>query len=287
MTKKSQVNKILGNIYFNPGGPGSFSSLEPLYFEAKKYLSSITRRDVKKFLSENYVSIRSRVIRKPKGKPFQTLPMPITNANLKMQCDLMFTDHKKYPAALVCSDQFSSKLFGQKITSKNSKTVATALEKIIGNQNNNVWPVEIGTDYGGEFRGASLLDLLKKHDVKIKYMRNWQHAPQIESKIAKLRSRLNKMILFSGINDFTRHFDNAIDSLNSSVQPRTGYTPNNVHENSNILAGKIFEKKYKKYLTSRDINSFKQMYKIGDPVRIYLGILNISYYVLTILFMYQ
>ena len=34
-------------------------------------------------------------------------------------------------------------------------------------------------------------------------------AAQIESKIAKLRSRINKMILHSGIQDFTKHFQNA------------------------------------------------------------------------------
>ena len=140
---RGRQTDILNKIYFNPKGAASFSNSETLFREAKRRDPSITRANVKKFLSQNYTSLLHK---EPKLRNRPTVPNVTTGINLAWDCDLLVMRGVRSPYGLICVDKFSSKIFFKPIANKFAKTVTVALENIIKTQNNGVYPRNIRTD---------------------------------------------------------------------------------------------------------------------------------------------
>ena len=150
-TEDDKNGKLLTNIYYTPGHPGSFSSEKRLYDEAKKENPQISRKFVKEFMNKQYVVSRHKRLRKtfPRRKVLILRINQSWSVDL-VQCDLLKNYNRGYGYIVNCIDLFSKKLWARPIRQKTKKEVEAALESII-EENDMVSPYKLWTD-NGKFR---------------------------------------------------------------------------------------------------------------------------------------
>ena len=63
-TKEENTHgKLLTEIYYKDGGPGSYSSKERLLYEARKADPSVSRKEVEDFMNQQYTYSRHKRLR--------------------------------------------------------------------------------------------------------------------------------------------------------------------------------------------------------------------------------
>lgn len=124
--------------------PAAFSATPSVLLQAAKQVDpNVTRAQVLKFLASSYTSVRHR--RKRTSR--KTVQNQFTNANIRWDCDLMFTNPNRKPI-LVCADNFTSKVLAQTMNQKTAGATRAAFLKMVKQQNNNVFPFTVRTDRG-------------------------------------------------------------------------------------------------------------------------------------------
>ena len=88
-----KFTRTLEKIYFNPKNSGSFCGVEKLYKAALKLRPSITRKDVKDWLS----SQQTYSLFKPVRRRFLRLPILVDHIDGQWQADLMDVSWWKQP----------------------------------------------------------------------------------------------------------------------------------------------------------------------------------------------
>lgn len=123
--------EFLRRLYSDPSSPASFSGVQNLLAEARKYDPSITRKDVQKFLEQErtYTLHKQRRVR---YKRLQTVPSGFMT---DVQVDL--ADFQKFAKdndgnsyALVAVDVMSRRLFVVPVKSKHTSSMKAAFDKI-------------------------------------------------------------------------------------------------------------------------------------------------------------
>ena len=263
-----KLSETLHAIYYNQGGPAALSGINALHKQVEKQLGhKVSRKKVQEWLNKQYVHLRHKRLRKPKGKRHRTVPIIRTNIHAALDCDLAQFDESKFRYGLTCVDQLSGKAYVMPMVNKSATTTAKAMQRLIDTQAKGKYPSSIRTDRGSEFYGA-FNKLLSDKKVKHNFTDSNQKANYAESFIGKLRSKIEKARTVTGKRDWTQHWQNALSTLNSTPQARTEIAPNDVNE-SNL--GVVFE--HKMEALEKQMNKQKpqtEKFSVGTPVRISL-----------------
>ena len=190
---KNKVSKLLEKLYTSTHASSCYTSVEPLYREAKQIYAKIKRSDVKNFLyTKDAYTRHRRAVRR-----FKRLPIIAPGLHTHWHADLAdFRNIKRYNAnhsyLLVCIDCLSRQLFVEPVKQKTAKIVADSFSKIF--KRSKYIPWYLYTDQGREFSGAAAQQLFKKHSIFHRYMYTWPelHACMAERAIRTIKERLHR-----------------------------------------------------------------------------------------------
>ena len=164
------VNKkkeLLLNLYETIHLPHSFGGVDSLYKSAHKELSSITRKDVEKFLEEQ----TSYTLHKLTPKHFPRRKILSSKPGVIASCDLadvssLSRENKGYKYILMFIDIFSRFAQAVPIKKKDGIAISNALEHILNSGYfNNLR--RLNTDEGGEFYNKHVKNFLKEKGVTL------------------------------------------------------------------------------------------------------------------------
>ena len=200
-------------------------------------------------------------------------PILVSKKNERWAIDLV--DMKRYEGhngqkrhILTCIDYFSKFAWAVPIVTKDSASVAKALDEIV-KQADNVYPKLIQKDNGTEFQGE-VNDWMKAHNVK--YANSLSYSPEsnglIENFNKQLRKKLREMAIRTKSLRWIDHLQTAVNNKNATVNSTTKFTPNQLYNdepyNSSIQG--LVEDKIKE--RAKRILAKVTEFKVGDKVRI-------------------
>ena len=125
-------DNILSKIYYGTDRPGSFGGIASLYREAVKEIPSLTKSEVKRWLSGQLVY----TLHKPARRRFKRNPVIAENINENFQADLV--DMQKFASVnknnryiLTVIDVFSKYAWGKPLKNKSSSSVVEAMQSVL------------------------------------------------------------------------------------------------------------------------------------------------------------
>ena len=264
MEKKSENGRLLNELFYKPGGAGSYSSAQRLHYEAKKIKPSIKLREAKEFVKKQYVYSRHKRVKRtfPRRK---VLALRIDNcwAVDLIQVDGLSSYNSNYNFILNCVCIFSRKMWSRAMKQKTQEETENALESIV--QENKASPYRMWTDDGNEF--LSLKKFYERHEI----FRYSTHSPlksvYVERANATLESLLYRMMTSANTARWLPFLEDATNAYNARVQASLfGKTPDFCHrkENEEWLRARFLEQ-YAKY--KEQFKNQKPKFKIGEYVR--------------------
>jgi len=216
-SKSLKGNKLLDILYTGTESPACYTSLEPLYSEAIKYDSLITRRDVQKYLStkSSYTRHRRAV------RNYKRLPTIAAGLHTDWQADLadfqrIKNENKTTGFLLVCIDVLSRQLFVEPVKQKTALNMVAAFKKIFARAK--CYPWRLYTDQGKEFTAQPLQALFKTNEIKhrLLYTSPQFHAGMVERAIRTIKERLFRYFTEKKTRCWISVIQKIVDSINNS-----------------------------------------------------------------------
>jgi len=167
-----------------------------------------------------------------------------------LQADLgyMYT-YKDFKYFLLVVDCYSSKLFVEPLKTRDSVTVANALERIIKSFKAQIYKLE--TDRGSEFFGAAR-KVFKKYGIYYKSKFGKHKANFVERMIYVVKRKLYLILRSQLTLDWVKYIKFVVDSYNNTPLKKLGYlTPNKITSEKNSVDVDLSKKEF-------GIASFKQ-----------------------------
>lgn len=257
------TDKILGQIYFNPGHIAGFKSKSKLQSAAIK--KGIRYSDVSKWLqgTDSYTKHR------PLKRKFQRQKFVTSGVHYQWQADLADmsqlareNDSTKYLLCVI--DTFSRKLFIKPLKSKSAQEVTMQFSNILSMTGFKVR--ELLTDRGAEFYNVHFKLLLQQHNIKhFSTFSQEIKAALAERAIKTLKSQIYRYITHSNQKRYIDHLQDFVKSYNDTVHSALGMSPNAAEsqENSEELWQKLYNPDPP--ITPSNRNS---SLKVGDKVRL-------------------
>lgn len=260
------VTERVRDVYTQPGGPGSFGGVEPLYQELNRQGIEVKKSELTKFLQNLH---QYRTFRKtPKIKGQYKRPTVVAAPYYQWQADIMFmkTTINGCKAVLTAVDVFTKRAFVTPLEGKFGPKVAAALERIF--TLNGKTPKSLQTDKGKEFYNKDVSRVLKKHNVKLFSSENPDtKASAVERFQRTLKTKLAQL---KESNDYT-WWDNlpkAVQSYNNSYHDAIKMRPNDVVDsNVNKVRNNLYNgtARYKVYDSGYQ---GRMRFKVNDLVHI-------------------
>jgi hypothetical protein len=253
------MDALLSKLYYDTSSPVCYAGVVALTREAKKLDSSITRKNVEKFLARQ----RTYSLHKPIKKRFPRNRVIAVGVDTNWQADLAdfkslakFNKHYKY--VLTCIDVFSHYVWAVPIKDKKPETVGKAFQSILDEGRKPWW---LYTDRGKEFLGAPFKKILEENEVThIPASSPDVKAPNVERFNRTLKSRLWKYFTTNKTLKYIDVLDSIVNSINHSYSRPIGCAPVEVtRENENLIRQKLYGDVVPK-------SNFT--YNVGDYVRI-------------------
>ena len=218
----TDTDKILGQIYFDPGHVAGFKGKNKLKNVVKHKVKSL---DVSKWLqaTDSYTLHRSVKRRFPRQK-FLT-----SGRNYQWQADLAdmtqlskWNDNVRYLLCVI--DTFSRKLYIRPVLTKNGQDVARQFQNILNATDSKVH--ELITDRGKEFYNTQFNHVLKLNNIKhFSTFSQEIKAGMIERAIKTIKSQICRFITHSNHQRYVDKLDDFVHSYNSSVHSALGMSP--------------------------------------------------------------
>lgn len=262
------MDNIISRIYHDITNPAGYSSAQKLYTTAKKENSSITRQQVKEWLS----SQNTYTLHKPRRVNFPRSRTIVTDKNIQWQADLadlkMFSSsnkHNKYLLTVV--DVFSRFAYVQSLQNKTGPEVAKAFERIFKQAS----PTSIQTDNGKEFLNKEVKNLFKQYNINFFTTTDEDTKCSLVERFNRtLKDKMFKIMTKTGTRKYVDVLDAIVKSYNNSVHSATGYKPVDVNINNR---DDIFERLYgfkdkREMLLQRVASEKDGKLQKGDQVRI-------------------
>jgi hypothetical protein len=258
------MDKLLQKIYYDPENEGSFGGIDKLYKKAIEHDPSITRDDVKEWLSEQLTyTLHKQVVRKYKRNP-----IIVTHINKQWEADLVdmkeFSNKNKgFNYILTVIDCFSKYAFAEPIKQKSADLITKAFKDIFKERK----PSYLRTDKGKEFINSKLKTLLKENQIK-HFTSNDEiiKCAIVERFNRTLKGKMFKYFTSKGTRRYIDVLPALIASYNNSYHRSIKMKPIEVcDENEKIVFKNIYG-----YDTLRDLilaNKTKAKIKSGDKVR--------------------
>jgi hypothetical protein len=225
------VSDLLSSIYYNKKNSNSFSSQEKLYKAARKFNTTITRDDERKWWTTQLIPSRfSQAKKKYLRATFVTREPHYTYLSDLADFSKLYKSNKNYRWLVVIQDLFSRKLIvlvAQK--SKTSKETAKSLENVFSLRA----PRKFLTDKGGEYMGECK-DVYKKFSIT-HYTTNdvTQKVAPVERAILVIKQRLFKIMRHENTLTWIDKLDDVMNAYNSSYNRVLEMSPNDAEKPEN------------------------------------------------------
>ena len=204
-----------------------------------------------------------------KGKPkdiksSMTTPHKILAIDL---VDLQKFQVKGFKYLLNGIDMSSRFIYSQALKNKTEAEVLQAFKKIYKKAQIKA----IRSDNGSEFINKKFKDFLT--EKKIKQIFSEAGKPQsngmIERSNATIKELIQKSLELNEKFDWPKNLQKLIDNINNSQHRITGFTPNQIQEAYEKNDKGVLEEAYNKELKKKGSNISKEIYNVGDFVRIH------------------
>ena len=257
------MNKFLSGLYYNPGHPAGFSTVDKLYKASKAAGKKYTREQV-----ENYLLKQDTYsLHKPQRLNYPTRKTVARGLHETHQADLAdFSRHAKYNPGckfvLVVVDVLSKKAYAEALQDKSNSSVVAAFEAIYS-KGRAPCPLNVGTDKGKEFLGSVIQAYFRKEGIHHYTLENRQKAAVAERFIRTLKSKIYKYMDSIGSEKFADKLQEFMSAYNASYHRSIKMTPDSVNmENAASVAETLYGKVVRKRI------KVDSKYKTGDRVRI-------------------
>ena len=241
-------------IYYDPSGPGSFTSVENL----RRYTGE-SRSRVRKYLSTQ----DAYTLHKPIRHRFPRRRTYTKGINDLFQADLVdvsniakYNDSHRY--ILTCIDVFSKRAWAVPLQTKSGPEVTSAFEKILADEKCNM----LQTDKGSEWLNSKFQWMLRQNDIKFYTSENEDiKAAVVERFNRTLKTKMWRYFTYKNTRRFLEVLPNLVRSYNDTYHRSIGMKPSEVSDkNESLVRDRLYPTKTKKKL--------KYKFVVGDKVRI-------------------
>lgn len=227
---KRKIGRLSIEVYTDPSNPAGFSSPHKVHQQLKTMghgMEHATAHQVEQALTALPSYSRHRQIRKRD----HTMTTRAEDVDHRWQVDLMnvssfdpsVNDNYRYMLFIV--DVFSRRLLVVPLYTCSSNEVSDALELIF--MTTGRIPRTLTSDSGKEFTGNPFRLLCNKYDIQ-QYcvLSETTHASVVERAIRTMRTRIGKLMTFSGNKRYIDDLGNMVNAYNNSVHSTIGMSPN-------------------------------------------------------------
>jgi len=252
---------LLKDLYYNTENATAFTSLEPLYQEAKKRGANITKRKVKEFLRDQETYTLHANARR--NYPRMKIVSPGLFLDFQVDlCDMQrlkrWNSNVSYLLTAICV--YSHKCFVVRLKSKRGEEVRDALVSIF----HDFTPMHLTSDQGREFFNRDVQAFLKERGIIHRFPRSEMKASMIERFNRTLKNRIWRYMEHANTRRYLDKLQEIVENIHNSKNRSIGMAPNEVTGSSFLL---------------KFPPPTKPLFKIGDEVRISknLGIFKKAY----------
>jgi len=259
------MENLLSKIYYDPSNPGSFSSAEKLFEEAKLKNGTLTLKEVKDWLSGEL----TYTLHKPVRKTFGRNRVIISRPNEQWQADLVdlqefSKQNNGFKYLLTVIDVFSRYAYVIPLKNKTGKAITDAFKHLFKLQ----VPSKIQTDRGKEFVNKDFLNFISKYGVELFHSQNQEiKCALVERYNRTLKSKMFKYFTSKGKRKYIDVLQKFVQSYNNTRHRSIGMKPSEVSfENRQEIFKNLYGFSSMRELLKKTYAAPK--FKMGDKVRI-------------------
>ncbi|KAL3072276.1 hypothetical protein niasHT_033442 [Heterodera trifolii] len=259
--KKKQ--RLLEFLYKDINSPVSFTSVEPLLRQARKYQQNISRRDVQNFLSTQ----RTYTLHRQAKRRYRHLPTLAPGLHTEWQADLAIFDrlgkqNTGFRYLLVCIDTLSRQLFVEPVKSKTSASMIKAFDAVFKRAKYVPW--KLLTDQGREFTARAVQEHFRAKGIEhfCMFTSPQFHAGMAERANRSIKERLYRYFTERDTYKWVDVVQDFVRAINHSYNSSLGARPVDVNfKNAESFRQMLYDK------AKKMVNGV-QKFKVGDRVRI-------------------
>ena len=227
---------------------------------------SPSRRQVADWLKQQEIN---QIYAPSKGKP-KDIKSSMTTPNKILAMDLVNMEKfevRGYKYLLNCIDMSSRFIYSVALKNKTENEVLNGFKKIYNKSKIKA----VRSDNGSEFINKKFKDYLEKNGIKqiLSEASKPQSNGMIERANATIKELIEKSIEMDENFDWIKNLDKLISNINNSQHRITGFTPKEIQTAFKNDDNDILEKAYEKEMKIRKPNISKEVFEIGDLVRIH------------------
>jgi len=227
---------------------------------------SPSRRQVADWLMQQEIN---QIYTPSKGKP-KDIKSSMTTPNKILAMDLVNMEKfevRGYKYLLNCIDMSSRFIYSVALKNKTENEVLNGFKKIYNKSKIKA----VRSDNGSEFINKKFKDYLEKNGIKqiLSEASKPQSNGMIERANATIKELIEKSIEMDENFDWIKNLDKLISNINNSQHRITGFTPKEIQTAFKNDDNDILEKAYEKEMKIKKPNISKEVFEIGDLVRIH------------------
>ena len=227
---------------------------------------SPSRRQVADWLKQQEIN---QIYAPSKGKP-KDIKSSMTTPNKIIAMDLVNMEKfevRGYKYLLNCIDMSSRFIYSVALKNKTENEVLNGFKKIYNKSKIKA----VRSDNGSEFINKKFKDYLEKNGIKqiLSEASKPQSNGMIERANATIKELIEKSIEMDENFDWIKNLDKLISNINNSQHRITGFTPKEIQTAFKNDDNDILEKAYEKEMKIKKPNISKEVFEIGDLVRIH------------------
>ena len=234
-----KFDKLLDSVYYNVKSPACYAGVQPVYREAKRRNSSITQKDVKRYLLQQ----KTYTLHKPVIRNFRRNKIRAIGVDTNWEADLcdmqqLAKNNENYRYLLTCIDVFSKFAWVEPLRSKKASEVAQAFLRIL-KKGRKCW--YLMTDGGTEFKSDFKKLLDKKGIVHVVTRSPDIKCAHVERYNRTLKTRIWKYFTKHNTKRYLNVLQSIVAAINNSYTDTIGCKPVEVSmANENIIRKRLY-----------------------------------------------
>ena len=268
--EKSEINRHLKKIYFNPSHSASFGGVEKLFKAVKSEGLNISRGDIRSWLKSQNNHVLFRAVRRKFSKRKVVVPRKFYQFDADtINMTRYRKDNKGYNYIFVAIDVLSRFAWTSPLKTLTGQEMKSCLRRTL-----TVVPTKLRTDGGSEFINRDVTSYLKSKNIESFQTLNSEKANFAERLIKSLKSKIVKYMKHRESPKWVDVLPLITQSYNETFHRSLGMTPKEALNSSDSLlwraqygpVAKSSEKRSSTKSYPRSRSYFK--FKVGDTVKL-------------------
>lgn len=255
------AGKLLHDLYYTPGLPTTYGSVDRLLKAAKRVNKTIKKRDVEEWLlSQDTYTLHRKARRKLSAEP-RVYVGSIDEQWAMDLCDVSnISEHNDgNNFILTAIDVFSKWADAEPVRRKSGPAVASAFQTILNRTDRR--PDKVETDHGKEFYNKHFAQLCKRNVIHHFSSQSSHKASVVERFNRSLKELMYKHFSAENTYKWLDVLPQLLKTYNNRFHRSIGCSPLSVNKDNE---SEVYRKLYKRKKTDR----WGKLYKVGDMVRI-------------------